>query len=208
MQSSLLQSLKISFSISDTEHMEVERSVQVSAYIDAARTLWHEGKPSEDDLLHMKNLQQFFRISDEEHVSITKRVKKELGQTDETAVILVIDDDPSIRKYAEHLLKKTYQTVLTAANAECVIQELQKTQPSLIISDVNLGPGVMSGFSFYEKIIAGTYGEKLKSIPFILMSVMEGDFFVRSAKQLGVRAYISKPFTRESLETTVKNALS
>jgi CheY-like chemotaxis protein len=207
MQSLLLQSLKISFSISDTEHMEVERSVQVSAYIDAVRTLWQTGKPSDEDSIHLKNLQQFFKISDDEHTSITKRIKKELGLPDETAVIVVIDDDPSIRKYVEHILRKTYLNVITAANAESALTEMEKVSPSLIISDVNLGAGVMSGFTFYEKIVAGAYGEKLKSIAFVLMSSMEGEFFVRSAKQLGVKAYLPKPFTKESLEATIKHAL-
>jgi PleD family two-component response regulator len=206
-QSSLLQSLKISFSISDTEHMEAERSIQVSAYIDAVRTLWQSGTPSSEDVIHLKNLQQFFKISDSEHSSITKSIKKELGMADETAVIVVIDDDPSIRKYVDHILKKSYQTVITAANVESVLPEIQKIAPSLIISDVNLGVGAMSGFSFYEKISAGAYGEKIKSVSFVLMSSLEDDFFVRSAKQMGVKAYLAKPFTRESLETTVKNAL-
>jgi YesN/AraC family two-component response regulator len=67
---------------------------------------------------------------------------------------------------------------------------------------------MMSGFSFYEKIIAGTYGEGLKSVAYVLMSSMEDEFFVRSAKQMGVKAYLAKPFTRESLETMVKNALA
>jgi PleD family two-component response regulator len=206
-QSSLLQSLKISFSISDTEHMEVERSVQVNAYIEAVRILWQGGKPSDEDTMHLKNLQQFFKIADDEHVSITKRVKKELGLPDETAIIVVIDDDPSIRKYVDHILKKTYLNVITAATAEAALPEIEKTTPSLIVSDVNLGAGVMSGFTFYEKIIAGTYGEKLKSVAYVLMSSLEDEFFVRSAKQLGVKAYMPKPFTRETLETTVKNAL-
>ncbi|MCX6122849.1 MAG: response regulator [Ignavibacteriales bacterium] len=208
MQSSLLQSLKISFSISDTEHMDAERSVQVSAYIDAVRKLWQSGSPSDEDLMHLKNLQQFFKISDDEHGSITKRVKKELGMADDTAVIVVIDDDPSIRKYIDHILKKTYNTVITAASAETALPEIQKAAPSLIISDVNLGVGVMSGFTFYEKIVAGTYGEKLKSVPYVLVSSLEDEFFVRSAKQMGVKAYLAKPFTRESLEATVKNALA
>ena len=76
MQSSLLQSLKISFSISDTEHMEAERSVQVSAYIDAVRNLWQSGNPSDEDLMHLKNLQQFFKISDDEHVLLQNALKK------------------------------------------------------------------------------------------------------------------------------------
>ncbi len=208
MQSSLLQSLKISFSISDTEHMEAERSVQVSAYVDAVRNLWQSGNPSDEDLMHLKNLQQFFKISDDEHASIFKRIKKELGMPDDTAVIVVIDDDPSIRKYVDHILKKTYKTVITAATAETALSEIQKAAPSLIISDVNLGVGVMSGFTFYEKIIAGTYGEELKSAAYVLMSSMEDEFFVRTAKQMGVKAYLAKPFTRESLEAIVKNALA
>jgi PleD family two-component response regulator len=207
-ESSLLQSLKISFSISDAEHMEAERSVQVSAYVDAVRNLWQSGNPPEEDLMHLKNLQQFFKISDNEHGSITKRVKKELGMPDDTAVIVVIDDDPSIRKYVDHILKKTYNTVITVVTAEAALPEIQKIEPSLIISDVNLGVGVMSGFTFYEKIVAGTYGEKLKSVPYVLMSSLEDEFFVRSAKQMGVKAYLPKPFTRESLEAAVKNALA
>ncbi len=208
MQSSLLQSLKISFSINDADHIEAERSVQVSAYIDAVRTLWQSGNPLEEDFVHLKNLQQFFKITDDEHASITKRVKKELGMPDETAVIVVIDDDPSIRKYVEHILKKTYLTVITATTAETALKEIEKATPSLIISDVNLGAGVMSGFTFYEKIAAGTYGDKLKSVAYVLMSSLEDEFFVRSAKQIGVKAYLPKPFTRESLEAVVKSALA
>lgn len=207
MQTSLLQSLRISFSINDAEHVEVERSVQVSAYIDAVRALWQTGKPTEEDSVHLKNLQQFFKISDDEHISITKQVKKELGLPDETAVIVIIDDDVSIRKYVEHILKKTYLNVITAESAESALKEIENISPSLIISDVNLGAGVMSGFTFYEKITAGTYGDKLKSVAFVLMSSMEGEFFVRSAKQLGVKAYLPKPFTKESMEATIKQAL-
>jgi CheY-like chemotaxis protein len=207
-QTSLLQTLKISFSIDDSEHALVERSVQVSAYINAVRSLWQTGNPSSEDIGHLKNLQQFFKISDEEHSSITKGVKKELCLADESAVILVIDDDSSIRRYVEHILRKTYLNVITVESAEAAIPEIEKASPALIISDINLGAGVMSGFTFYEKIMAGTYGEKVKSVPFVLMSSLQDEFFVKSAKQLGIKAYLPKPFTRESMETVVKKLLS
>jgi CheY-like chemotaxis protein len=179
----------------------------VSAYIDAVRALWQSGAPSNENFVHLKNLQNFFKISDDEHAAITKGVKKELGMPDETAVIMVIDDDPSIRKYVEHILKKTYFTVIIAESAESALPEIEKTLPSLILSDINLGAGAMSGFTFYEKITAGTYGEKIKSVPFILMSSLQDEFFVKSAKRLGVKAYLPKPFTRESLETVIKMVL-
>jgi CheY-like chemotaxis protein len=206
-QSSLLQSLKISFALTDTDHMEAERSVQVSTYVEAVRSLWQSGNPTEEDMMHLKNLRQFFKITDNEHEAITKRVKKELGMPDETAVIMVVDDDPSIRKYVEHILKKTYHTVITAVSAETALTEANKTTPTLVISDVNLGVGVMSGFTFYEKVVSGAFGDKLKNVPFILMSAMEDEFFVRTAKQLGVKAYLPKPFTKESLESVIKHAL-
>jgi len=36
-------------------------SVQVSAYVDAVRKLWQSGIPSDEDFMHLKNLQQFFK---------------------------------------------------------------------------------------------------------------------------------------------------
>jgi CheY-like chemotaxis protein len=207
-QSSILQSLKISFSISDAEHMDIERTVQVSAYIDAVRTLWRgDAKPAEEDLAHLKNLQAFFRISDDEHTSILRGVKAELGLPEVPSAIVVIDDDPSIRKYAEHLLKKSRREVITAANAESIVADLQKSPPDLIICDVNLGAGMMSGFTFYEKIAAGAFGEQLRSVPYVLMSSLVDEFFVKTAKQLGVKVYMPKPFTREKLEAAITTAL-
>lgn len=206
-QSSVLQSLKISFGISDTDHMSIEREVQVRAYVETVRTLYQAPMQTEEDFHHLRNLRELFHISEEEHLAIVKRVKKELGLPDETAVIVAIDDDPAIRKYVEHILKRTYKTVITTINAESALPEIQKTTPSLIISDVNLGTGVMSGFTFFEKIRNGEYGESLKSLPLILISSMEDEFFLRSARQLGVKTYLTKPFTKEQLETAVKEAL-
>ncbi|MBP8975874.1 MAG: response regulator [Bacteroidetes bacterium] len=207
-QSPILQSLKISLGVSDTEHMTIEREVQVRAYIEAVRLLYQAPQQTEEDQLHLKNLRGLFHINDDEHLSIVKRITKELGLPDETAVIIAIDDDPAIRMYIDHILKRTYKTVITSVNAESAIAEIQKTPPSLIISDVNLGTGVMSGFTFFEKIRNGEYGESLKNLPLILISSMEDEFFLRSARQLKVKTYITKPFTKEQLETAVKEALA
>ena len=205
---SILQSLKISFSISDSEHMEIERAVQLNTYVEAVKATWNKGKPSEEDCLHLKTLQGLYNISEEEDRGITKRVKKSLGLPDETAVILVIDDDPSIRKYLEHILTKTYLTVLSVPSAEQAIVELQRATPSVMLCDVNLGAGVMSGFTFYERLLAGTYGDALKEIPFVMMSALGDEFFIRSAKQMGIKAYLPKPMTRETVEAALREALA
>lgn len=201
-------SAKISFSLSDGEHMEIERAVQLNTYIEAVKAVWKKGKPSEEDCLHLKNLQMLCNISEEEDRGISKRVKKSLGLPDETAVIFLIDDDPTIRKYLEHILSKTYLTVLSLPSVEQALVELERVTPSVILCDVNLGSGAMSGFTFYEKLLAGSFGQALKGIPFILMSAMEDEFFIRSAKQMGIKAYLPKPVTRDAVETSVREALA
>ncbi|MFZ1976597.1 MAG: response regulator [Bacteroidota bacterium] len=206
-QAPLLQSLKISFSLTDEEHAVAERDVRVRTYIETIRRLYQLPQQSEEDFAHLKNLRKLFGISDEEHKKLVKRVKKELGLPDETAVILIIDDDPAIRKFVEHVLQRTYKTVQSTETAEAAISAIQAASPSLVLCDINLGIGVMSGFTFCEKIRAGELGAQLKSLPMIFMSSMVDEFFIKSAKQLGVKEFLPKPFSRESLEAVVKNTL-
>ena len=206
-QSPIMKSLKISFSLTDAEHTMLERDVRVRTYIETVRRLYQMPKQSEEDFAHLKNLRTLFGITDAEHAELVKRVKKELGLPDETAVILIIDDDPAIRKFVEHVLRRTYKTVLSAETAEAALLTIQSTPPSLVLCDINLGISVMSGFTFCEKIRSGEAGAQLKSLPIIFMSSMVDEFFIKSAKQLSVKEFLPKPFSRESLETVVKNNL-
>jgi CheY-like chemotaxis protein len=207
LQSPILQSLKISFSLTDAEHSALEREVRLRTYIETVKRLYQLPKQSEEDFAHLKNLRKLFGITDQEHGKLVKRVKKELGLPDETAVIMIIDDDPAIRKFVEHVLRRTYQTVLSAETAEAALSVIQSAVPSLVLCDINLGIGVMSGFSFCEKIRTGEAGAQFKSLPIIFMSSMVDEFFIKSAKQLGVKEFLPKPFSRESLEAVVKNSL-
>lgn len=135
--------------------------------IEAVKAAWNKGEHSREDEVHLQNLRDLYSISEGEDREITKRVKKSMGLPDETAVIAVIDDDPTIRKYVEHILAKTYKTVLTFESAEQAVPHLQSVSPSLVLCDLNLGHGLMSGFTFYEKTVAGAYGDNLKSVPFV-----------------------------------------
>ncbi len=205
---SLLRSLRATLTISETEHETIERELQVMAYINAVRETWKSGKPTPDELDVLRSLQRLYDVPDEEHKVIVDRVKGDLGLPDESATIYVIDDDQHILAFIKHVLKKTYQTLQTSSSIEDALPSLQKAPPALILCDVNLGSGKMGGFTFYEKILGGEYGEALKKVPFVLMSALTEDFFVKSAKELGVKSYLAKPFTRENLESTVKSVLA
>jgi len=205
-EEAILKTLRTSFSIEDEEHEAAKKAAHRSAYVEAVREMWKKGKPFADEQLLLENLMSLYQIPAEDHQQIERGVKKELGIPDEHAVIFVIDDDASILRFIEYILKKTYRTVLSAKSAEKAVAVLQQATPSLILCDVQM-PG-MSGFAFFEKIQQGEYGDAVKTVPFLLMSALADEFFVKTAKQLGVKSYIAKPFTKEVLEKSVREALA
>ena len=69
---------------------------------------------------------------------------------DNTAHILIVDDDPDIRKVLSLLLKESYQ-VAQAADGQTALQYLQAhPETDLVVLDVMM-PG-MDGFETCEKI--------------------------------------------------------
>ncbi len=198
--------MRAPLSITDEEHKELERAAQVDAYIQAIRSTLSKGAPTQEDTAMLATLQQLYSISPDEHKNLTKQVKKELGLPDETAVILAIDDDPPVLDFVAHILKQIYLNVHTADSVPAAEKQLETITPNLILCDVAL-PGV-GGFTFYENIQKGMYSENLKSVPFIFASVLGDQYLINAAKQLGAKAYLVKPFTRETLESTVKQALA
>lgn len=203
----LLQALRKPFSITDEEHHELKRKIQLASYMSVLREAWQKGKPSEEDVENLKNLQNLYGISDDENLLLTRTAKKDLGLPDETAVILVVDDDPVVQEFICHTLKQTYRTVFVAKNVDEAVATTLHNQPALILCDHHLGPDSINGITFYEKIQKNTYGDSLKNARFVLMSALRNEFFLASVKNLGISALLPKPFTKESLEKTLREAL-
>jgi CheY-like chemotaxis protein len=207
LQESLLETLRIPFAITEPEHNELKRKARLALYVSVLRGAWQKGKPSEEDVENLKSLQMLYGLSDEEHMVLTRGAKKDLGLPDETAIILVVEDDPFVLGFICSVLKKTYQTVLAAKNVDEATATTLHARPALILCDHHLGSDSMSGIAFYEKMQQNKYGDSLKDVPFVLMSAVRDEFFLRSAKNLGIRALLTKPFSQESLERTLKEAL-
>jgi CheY-like chemotaxis protein len=206
-QQPILQAMQISMNISEEQHKEIERGVLVGAYANALRELWIRGKPSDEELQQFGNVQALYGISAEEHSAILGRVKRELGIADEATLALVIEDDPSIRKFAEHMIKKFIPQVHAVEDSEHAVEFLKQRRPSVILSDINLGPGKMTGFNFLQRLVAGEFGEEVKTIPVVMMSSIVDDFFIKTAEQLGARSYVPKPITKEALEQALQHAM-
>ena len=114
--------------------------------------------------------------------------------------ILIVDDMSIMRKLVRKYLTEMGFTNLTeASNGAEGWTEMEKaiaagTPFQLIVSDWNMP--VMTGQDFLKKIRTT---DKTKGLPFVLLTAESEAGQVASMVALGVNAYITKPFTVETL---------
>jgi CheY-like chemotaxis protein len=201
----LLLSLRSILGISDEEHQEILRSVQVNSYIDTLRASWQKGKITAEERELLAHLCELYHISQEEHERLTKQVKRQLGLPDENARILAIDDSKDLLVFVDYVLKKTYVNIRTVESVKQAVEIIHQELPSLILCDVMMPE--TGGFAFYDMIQKGEFGEELKKVPFVFMSGCSDEYMKKIADDMGVNKYLAKPFSKETLEKTIKEML-
>jgi len=116
---------------------------------------------------------------------------------DKNMGILVVDDYNTMRRIIRNLLKQLgFDNVDEAADGAEAFKKLGEKPFSLIISDWNMEP--MTGMELLKLVRAD---EKLKMLPFIMVTAESKPENVIAAKQAGVSNYIVKPFNAETLKT-------
>jgi CheY-like chemotaxis protein len=121
-----------------------------------------------------------------------------------TELILVVDDDPTLRQGLQEILEFSGYTVLTAPSAREGLKILSEVEvkPGLIITDM-LMMG-MDGFQFYQAVYAD---HALRGIPFIFLSTKNA--LGKDAERFNLQAnFVGKPFAVDDLLSTVKNLIS
>ncbi|HLP16882.1 MAG TPA: response regulator, partial [Bacteroidota bacterium] len=174
-------------------------------YIDTLKASWQKGSITNEEREILAHLCELYQISPEEHDRLMKQVKRQLGLPDESVSILAIDDSNDMLVFIEYILKKTYANIRTADSVKSAAEMIRQKMPSLIICDIMMPE--TGGFAFYEMIQKGEYGQELKNVPFIFMSVCSDEYMKKIAEDLGVNKYLTKPFSVETLEKAVKEML-
>jgi two-component system, chemotaxis family, chemotaxis protein CheY len=107
--------------------------------------------------------------------------------------ILVIDDSRTARLATGQILQELgYADIVFANNYEEAVSLVQKTEPGLIFSDVNM-PG-KSGIDFLKYVRTSP---KLSKIPFIIFTMYNEQKSIFEAVKLGVQDYMVKPLDKE-----------
>ncbi len=117
-----------------------------------------------------------------------------------SAKLLIVDDDPDIRKTLSFLLDSS-AVILEAASGFDALRIIKEEKPALMLLD-NVMP-IMSGFEVLRR--AKEIDAKLQ----VVMLTSEDDIEIaKQALELGAAQYITKPFDAEDLRKMVARLLA
>jgi CheY-like chemotaxis protein len=203
-ESQELKKVRDLFKITDEEHKELEKQIQIDAYVEALRIAWKDGVISqgENDVLLL--MREKFSITMEEHMSAEAKILWAKSTPNAKSTILLADDEETLLLSLAANLRKHGYDVVTALSVEKGLEALQKSIPAIIVSDLLFGEGEQTGIEFYQRV---REDERLKDIPFLLISGISDEFVVRAGMRLGVDNFIEKPFDLELLLATVEGKL-
>jgi len=120
----------------------------------------------------------------------------------EKPTILIVEDDPNIRRMLSVILKSHDYAVMESENGEDALRVFYKQKPDLIISDISMPK--MNGKELC-RIIRRDYSEDL--IPFIFLTAHSELSDKREGFELGADDYIVKPFDSGDLIVRVSAKL-
>jgi len=123
----------------------------------------------------------------------------EQAKTEETRVILVVDDEEPIRLLYQQELEEEGYAVEVAANAQEAFDILDKTPVDLVILDIKM-PG-MNGIEAMQKIVG-----KNKNIPIIVNSAYP--HFKDSYMTWVAEDYVVKSSNLQELKDKVKQIIN
>ena len=117
------------------------------------------------------------------------------------ATILIVEDEPKMRRLLELNLGEEGFTTHAAADAEAGLQILNREKIDLVLTDFQL-PG-MNGFDFLRAVKRAN-----ASIPIVMMTAYGTVEMAVEAMKIGASDYVLKPFSLEEMVLVIRKELS
>lgn len=116
-----------------------------------------------------------------------------------SATILVVDDEPAIRRFLRTSLAGQGFGIVEGASGGEALDLVRSAKPDLLVLDLGLPD--MDGFEVLRRIRAGAH------LPIIVLTVRAGEQDKVEALDLGADDYVTKPFGIGELLARVRTAL-
>jgi chemosensory pili system protein ChpA (sensor histidine kinase/response regulator) len=120
----------------------------------------------------------------------------------ERKLVMVVDDSLTVRKITSRLLSREGFEVVTARDGVDALQALAERAPDAILLDVEMPR--MDGFEF-AKTAKGD--PKTARIPIIMITSRTADKHRNRAMEIGVDAFLGKPYQEEELLRNLRGML-
>jgi phosphate regulon transcriptional regulator PhoB len=116
--------------------------------------------------------------------------------------ILVVEDEPDIRKLVQYNLAQERFRVLEAENGEQALKMVQRDRPNLVILDLML-PG-LSGLELCRILRDRT---ETSQLPILMLTAKAGEADKVVGLEMGADDYLAKPFSPRELVARVRAIL-
>lgn len=117
-------------------------------------------------------------------------------------VVLIVDDDPVVRKLTREMLNKITDAVHAVSCGSDAVRVAPQLDPDLILLDVTMPD--MDGFEVCEKLRANP---QTREVPIIMVTALNDRASRLRGLEAGADDFISKPYDRLELRTRVKTIL-
>jgi phosphate regulon transcriptional regulator PhoB len=116
--------------------------------------------------------------------------------------ILVVEDEPDIRKLVHYNLTQDHYKVVEAENGDQALKMIQRDKPSLVILDL-----MMPGMSGLEVCRTLRGQDETAKLPILMLTAKAGEADRVLGLELGADDYLAKPFSPRELVARVRAIL-
>jgi len=113
--------------------------------------------------------------------------------------VMVIDDSNTIRRSAEIFLTQAGCQVILAQNGFEALSKVNDHQPNIIFCDI-----LMPRLDGYQTCALIKRSPRFHDTPIVMLSSKDGLFDRARGRMVGSVEYLTKPFTKDSLLTVVR----
>jgi DNA-binding response OmpR family regulator len=117
--------------------------------------------------------------------------------------VLVVDDEPEIVRYLEHVLRSLGYQTASARNGAEALEKAATDPPDLVLLDVTMP--IMDGFAVCRAL---REDEATRLVPVVVMTALQGVGNRIKAIEYGADEVLSKPVDERELVARVQGALS